>query len=176
MAEQLHTLSSKTPSNFLHWTLFVFTALLGIELGAGLFTTVVAFPVWASSPEAAIGFRPETPYYFEEGSFFMFSSITTNLFAIITLIAGWRAEPKLRKWLMVASVAFLIVAVWSAIYFIPIQDTTFKGEEGTKVPRDELASMLQNFVWLNYIRQVLIVLSLICGLHALGLSYRLRKP
>lgn len=175
MTGQLHPLPSKTPSNFLHWTLFVFAALLGIELGAGLFTTVVAFPVWASSPEAAIGFKPEMPYYFEEGSFFMFSSITTNLVALITLIAGWRADRTLRPWILIATIAFLIVAVWSAVYFIPIQDTTFKGEVGAQMPREELASMLQNFVWLNYLRQVMIVVSLVCALHSLGLSYRLRK-
>jgi hypothetical protein len=175
MSIQSPPVNSKTPSLFLQWTLFGFAALLGIELGAGAFTTVVVFPVWAASPEAAIGFRPGVPYYLEEGDFFMFSSTITTLASIVALIAGWRTTPSLRKWIRVASILFIIVAIWSAFYFIPVQDVSFKGEAGSQIPRDELASMLKTFVSLNYVRQVMIVVSFIAALHALGLAYRKRS-
>src|SRR5688572_9231877 len=109
MADQIPLGISQNPGRFLHWTLFAFAAILGIETGAGLFTTVVVFPVWAASPEAAIGFRPEAAYYLEEGDFFMFSSSLSLLASIVTIIAGWRATPPLRKWLRFASISFIVV-------------------------------------------------------------------
>ena len=173
MTEQLHYGGSGKPRPFLHWTLFAFTALMGIEAGAAAFTTVVVFPLWASSPEAAIGWRPDMPYYLEEGDFFMIASPLVTLSAIVTLIAGWRAAPPLRLWLRMATISFLLVSAWSAAYFIPVQDVSFKGEAGTKMPRAELDARLQTFVALNYIRQAMVLFGFGSALHALGLSYRM---
>jgi hypothetical protein len=44
------------------WLLAAYTALLGIETGAGLFTTAAVFPVWAGSAAGAIGWVTGTPY------------------------------------------------------------------------------------------------------------------
>jgi len=173
MHEQPHPGSGR-PRTFLHGMLFLFAAAIGIEAGAGLFTTVVVFPVWAGSPEAATGFRPGVPYYLEEGDFFMFSSSLAALASIVTLVAGWRAPAPLGRWLRMATISFLIVAVWSAAYFVPIQDTTFKGAAGLKISREELAAGLQRFVALNYVRQLVILFAFGAALHALGLSYRMR--
>jgi hypothetical protein len=75
-----------------------------------------------------------------------------------------------------ATISFLIVAARSFAYFIPIQNTTFKGVAGLKMPHEELAAGLQTFVALNYVRQIVILFSLGAALHALGLSYRMRAP
>jgi hypothetical protein len=172
MTEQINPVGSQSPRRFLHWILLAFTFFVGIEAGAGSFVTIVVFPLWAASPEAAIGWRPDIPYYLEEGDFFMFSSSITMLTAIITLIAGWRAAPPLRLWVRVSTIAFLFIAVWSILYFIPIQDVTFKGEAGTRIPRDVLEAKLQNFVLLNYVRQIILLFSFFTAIHATGLSYK----
>lgn len=172
MTPQLHPGGSVKHSWFVHWTLFIFTVLIGIEAGAGAFVTIVVFPLWAASPEAAIGWKPEIPYYLEEGDFFMYSSSLATLGAIVTLIAGWRTSPPLRFWTMLATISFLVVAAWSIAYFIPVQDVSFKGEAGTKMPYAELQEKLKTFVALNYIRQVISLFSFGAALHALGLSYR----
>src|SRR5687768_2161169 len=169
------THGQRTPGKFLHWTIFIFAALLGIELGAAAFTSVVVFPVWTASPEAAIAWTPGNPYHMEEGDFFMFASPSVMLASIIALIASWRAAPQLRFWLRIASILFIVIFVWSMVYFVPIQDTTLKGEAGANLPREELASKLRMFASLNYIRIAAIVVSFGCTLHALGLSYQIRN-
>jgi hypothetical protein len=57
-------------------------------------------------------------------------------------------------------------------YFIPLQ-ALVKGDPGRQYPTAELSSMLQWFVGLNYIRQVLLIGAFGAALHALGLSYRM---
>ena len=173
MTEQLHPGGSGKHRPFLHWILFAFAALIGIEAGAGAFTTIVVFPLWAASPEAAIGWRPDMPYYLEEGDFFMIATPLVTLSAIVTLIAGWRAAPPLRLWLKIATISFLLVSAWSIAYFVPIQDLSFKGEAGTKMPRAELDAKLKTFIALNYIRQAILLFAFGSALHALGLSYRM---
>ena len=162
------------PRPFLHWALFAYTAILGIETGAAAFVTKVVFPLWAASPEAVINWLPDSPYYLEEGDFFMYASPLTLLLAVVTLIAGWKSRPPLRNWLMVATLSFIIVFIVSVAYFIPIQ-AVVKGEAGTKIPYDKLAGMLETFVWTNYLRLGTLVIALCCALHALGISYRMRS-
>lgn len=137
---------------FLKWMLFIYAFILGIETGAASFVTVVVFPLWASSPGAATGWLPSLPCYLEEGDFFMFASTGTMLAALLTFIAGLRAPVHLRKWILIASVGFIIIFIWSMIYFVPVQDTTLKGAAGAQLDPEVLGSKLRMFVNLNYIR------------------------
>jgi hypothetical protein len=157
---------------FLQLMLFILAFCMGMETGAGTFVTVVVFPVWASSAEAAVGFVPSMPYHFEEGDFFMYASSLTMLASVITLIAGWRAPSPLRKWILIATIGFIIVFIWSVLYFIPIQDTSLKGPAGAKFSTEELESKLTSFVQLNYLRIAMLWVTLFASLHALRLSYR----
>jgi hypothetical protein len=159
---------------FLHLLLFIFAFVVGIETGAASFVTVVVFPLWASSAEAAAGWVPGMPYHLEEGDFFMYASSTTMLASVITLIAGWRAPTPVRKWILTGTIGFIIVFVWSVLYFIPIQDTSFKGEAGAQFSTEVLESKLKTFVQLNYLRVAMLYGILATALHALGLSYRMR--
>jgi hypothetical protein len=53
----------------------------------------------------------------------------------------------------------------------PLQ-AVVKGDAGAKLPVAQLESMLRNFVYLNYIRQLLLVAAFGMALHAFGLAYR----
>ena len=161
------------PRPFLHWALFAYTFILGIETGAAGFVTKVVFPLWASSPEAVINWRPDSPYYLEEGDFFMYASPLTLILAVTTLIAGWKSAPPLRKWLMIATISFIVVFIVSVAYFIPIQ-AEVKGEAGLQFATGQLSSMLNTFVNTNYLRFLTLLVALGCALHALGISYRMR--
>lgn len=154
------------------WLLAAYTALLGIETGAGLFATAAVFSVWAGSTEAAAAWVTSSPIYIEEGDFFMFASPSTFLLALANLIALWRAAPPVRKWLRISNVLFLIVFVWSVAYFIPVQDLV-KGEAGAKLPVAQLESMLRNITWLNYVRQAMLVTAFGMALHAFGMAHRI---
>ena len=139
MATQLNPSAAWHPSPLLRWLLFAFTALVGIELGAGLFVTRIVFPLWASSPEASIGWTVGSPRYIEEGDFFMFSSPTLMLLCIATLIAGWRAAPPLRLWLRISTISFIIIFIWTVAYFLPLQ-ALVKGDPGRQYTTAEISS------------------------------------
>jgi hypothetical protein len=172
MTDQSSLPSSWHPHRFLRALLFAFAALTGIEMGAGAFVTSVIFPLWTASPQAAIGWTTSTPYYVEEGVFFIIASPLLFLLSIVTLVAGWRAIPPLRLWLRIATIAYILVFIMTLAYFVPLQDMV-KGEAGTKIPAAELSSMLRRFVTFNYIRQAIGLLTFGAALHALGLSYRM---
>lgn len=152
--------------------LFCFTFILGIESGAASFVMVVVLPVWASSAEAARGWLPDMPYILEEGDFFMYASTSTMLLSIITLIASWRAPAHIRKWILIPSIGFICIFVWSMLYFVPIQDTTLKGNASAALSDTELESKLNMFINLNYIRVLSLWIFFACALHAFGFGYR----
>ena len=153
--------------------LFAFAFILGIETGAASFVSVVVFPVWASSPEAARGWLPDMPYILEEGDFFMYASSLSMLVSVITLIAGWRAPAPLRKWIFIGTVGFIIVFVWSMLYFVPIQDTTLKGTASAQLSDAELGSMLNTFVNLNYVRVAMLYVIVFAALQSLRIGERI---
>ena len=159
---------------FLRLMLFIFAFIVGIETGAASFVTVVVFPLWASSAEAAAGWVPGMPYHLEEGDFFMFASPLTMLVSIITLIAGWRAPASVRKWILIGTIGFIFVFVWSVLYFVPIQDTSFKGAAGAQFSPAELESKLRTFVQLNYVRVAMLYVILGTALQALREGERVR--
>jgi hypothetical protein len=154
-----------------HYLLFAYVVVLGLEVGAGLFTSVVVFPVWTASPEIVIGWKPANPYFMEEGNFFMFASTTTTLLAIALLIRRGRLPAAAQPWARSSALVFLSMAIATAAYYVPVQ-FRMQGDAGAQLPPGELAAMLQRFVALNWVRQVLIVGAFVAGVHALGLSYR----
>lgn len=154
-----------------HWILFAYVIALGIETGAGLFTSVVVFPVWTASPEIVISWKPTLPYFMQEGNFFMFSSSTTMILALAVVIVSRRLPAEVRPWALGSGAIFLVAAVWTMAYFLPVQNR-MHGDAGARVPRAELAAMLQHFVALNWIRQALLLVAFIAAVHALGRSYR----
>ena len=160
---------------FMRLVLFLFAFITGIETGAASFVSVVVFPVWASSAQAARGWVPEMPYIMEEGDFFMYASSLTMLASIITLIVCWRAPKDIRKWALIGSIGFIIVFIWSMLYFVPIQDVSLKGNAAAKFSDAELESKLKTFAQLNYIRVAMLYVIFGSALHALRLSERHRS-
>jgi hypothetical protein len=154
-----------------HYILFAYVIMLGIETGAGLFTSVVVFPVWTASPEVVTQWKPSMPYFMEEGTFFMFASPTTTTLAVAVLIMSRRLSAGVRPWARWSAAIFVAVALATAAYYVPVQ-FRMQGDAGAMLPRAELAAMLQRFVALNWVRQVFLIGGLVAAVHALGLSYR----
>ena len=151
--------------------LFAYTFVLGIETGAGLFSSVAVYPVWTASPEIVATWKPSLRYFVEEGDFFMYGSSATMLMAIIVVLAFVRRRDHVRRWALGSALAFLGVAVWTFAYFLPMQGE-MHGDAGAALPPADLASMLESFVALNWIRQAVLVTAFLGALHALGLKYR----
>jgi hypothetical protein len=155
--------------------MFAYAIAIGIETGGGLFTSMAVFPVWTASPEIVMGWEPTMPYFVQEGSFFMFSSSATTLLALAVLTMNKGLPAQSRTWALASSLTFILIAVWTAAYFIPVQGK-MHGAAGATFAREELAAMLERFVALNWIRQALLVAAFLAAAHALGLCYRQLKP
>lgn len=154
-----------------HWLLFLYVIAVGIQTGAGLFTSVVVYRVWTASLEFVITWKPSMPYFMEEGWFFMFASPTTTILALAVAITFLRLRTNTRPWALGSALAFLAVAGSTFAYFLPFQGRVH-GDAGASLPRAQLAVMLDQFVALNWIRQAFLVAAFLAAVHALGLSYR----
>lgn len=151
--------------------MFAYVVALGIETGAALFTSVVVFPTWAASPEAVIGWKPTMPYFMEEGRFFMIASSTTMILALAVAVVSMRLPAGVRPWALGSALIFLVMAATTMAYFLPAQ-ARVHGDAGARLPRAELAEMLDRFLALNWIRQAFLVVAFVAAVHALGLLYR----
>lgn len=159
------------PRPAVRWLLFAFTMLMGICVGGALLTTVVIFPAWSASPEAAAGWRNVV----NEGLFFVVASPSLFLLSLATLIASWwAAPPPLRKRMRIATILYIAIFIVTMLYFVPGQ-VAMKGEAGARMPAAELGSMLRQWVTLNWVRQGVGVLAFGAALHALGLSYGMAR-
>ncbi len=167
-AAAVQSLPNAQPRPLVRWLLFAFTLLMGIGVGGAILTTVVIFPAWTASPEAATSW-PDTV---NEGLFFVFVSPLLFLLSLATLIASWRVAPPLRKWIRIATIIYILIFIVTMLYFVPGQ-LAMKGAAGARIPAAELGSMLRRWVALNWVRQGAGVLAFGAALHALGLSYRM---
>jgi hypothetical protein len=94
-------------TNLARWLLLVFAALLGLNMGAALFSSVVVFPVWSGSPEAAVGWQRVV----DEGRFFVVISPLALVLAVATLLVSGRVDRTLRFWVRTAAALYLVFFV-----------------------------------------------------------------
>ena len=171
MTVRVDTYNGRLPAHpIIRFVIFAFAAVVGINIGGALLASVVIFPVWSASPEAAAAWNGVV----NEARFFVVVSPLALLLAIVTGIASWWAEAPLRKWMRLSAVLFIAFFVITIAYFVPGQ-ARLKGEAGAVLPQAELAAQLQTWVTLNWGRQALGVIAFGAALHAVGLSYRHRK-
>jgi hypothetical protein len=161
-----------TPSHggFIRWLLLAFAGFLGLNIGAALLATVVIFPVWSASPEAAV----EWQRVVDEARFFVVVSPLVLVLAVATLVASWWVDREVRLWMRIAAASYLVFFAATMAYFVPGQ-AALQGEAAALLRRQELSASLQRWVALNWVRQVAGLLALGSALHALGLSYVVRR-
>jgi hypothetical protein len=153
-------------TNLARRLLLAFAALLGLNMGAALFSSVVVFPVWSGSPEAAVGWQRVV----DEGRFFVVISPLALVLAVATLLVSGRVDRTLRFWVRTAATLYLVFFVATLVYFVPGQ-AALQGDAAALLPPEELGASLRRWVALNWVRQAVGLLTFGAALHALGLSY-----
>lgn len=158
-----------TRDRLVHGLLFALAIISGMQVGGALFDSLVNDPVWSASVAAA---RQWTQV--DTSRFYIVFSNLLFLVAIITLVAGWRAQRPLRNWLRLATALFIIAIVVTIIYFLP-ELQQIRGVAAVSIPDDELSRRIQRWTLLDNVREALILGGFALIVHTLGLSYQLRR-
>lgn len=140
--------------------LFIFTAILGLEIGAGLYETLVVMPTWAlAPPDSVIAFyknNAANPHLALNAGprFWMVFTPLTCLTAVAAFLSGLRTRPEHRHWRMLGTGLTIIVAVWTFTWFVPNIMRLGSEEVLTMAPAD-LATLTTRWANLNWLRVVL---------------------
>ena len=154
--------------------LWLFVIALGIELGAGLYETLVVMPLWAAAPpDSVIAYyqhNAANPQFALNagGRFWMLATPLVGLLAIATLLSGLRTPFEHRKWRIIGTVLALIVVVFTFIWFVP-NIIRLTGESVMQMNPDEVSSLTNWWVRLNWVRAVLYSAGWLAALRALSI-------
>src|SRR6185436_16955837 len=105
--------------------LWLFVIALGIEIGAGLYETLVVLPLWTSAPPDSV-----TAYHQHSaanpqfalnagGRFWMFATPLVGLLALATLLSGFKTSHPHRQWRIAGTLLALVVVVSTFAWFVP---------------------------------------------------------
>ncbi len=156
--------------------LWLFVIVLGIVLGGGLYEQLVAMPLWSlAPPDSVIAYHQHNVAYPQfamnpGGRFWMFFMPLTGLLAIATLISGLKTRPEHRKWRLAATILALIVFVFTVAWFVP---NIIKLEQGgAGMSAEQMTSLTNWWVSLNWVRAVIFLAAWLAGLRALTIPAR----
>ena len=157
--------------------LWLFVIALGIEIGAGLYETLVVLPLWTSAPPDSV-----TAYHQHNaanpqftlnagGRFWMFATPLVGLLALATLLSGLRTRPQHRQWRIAGTILALVVVLSTFAWFVP-NIIRLQSKDVMVMSPDEVASLTKAWVNLNWVRVVLYVSGWLSALRALSISPR----
>jgi len=155
--------------------LWVFVIVLGIEIGAGLYETFVVMPLWDTLPPDSV-----TAYYRHNAAnpqftlnagprFWMFFTPAVGLLGIGALVTGLRTNPEHRKWRIVGTVLAIIVVISTLTWFVP-NIIKLSGENVLTMSSDDVTSLTNWWVRLNWLRIIVYLTAWISALRAFSLS------
>jgi hypothetical protein len=151
--------------------LWLFVIVLGVEIGAGLYETLVVMPLWSlSPPDSVVAYHQHNVAYPQlalnaGGRFWMFNTPLLGLMAIAALISGLKTRPEHRKWRVAATVLALIVVVFTFAWFVP--KIMILGQGGAGLNAEQIISLTNWWVRLNWVRVVLYSAGWLAGLRAM---------
>ncbi len=145
--------------------------MCGLELGAGLYETLVVMPAWTHSlPDSLITYvnrniaAPEFALN-AGGRLWMVLTPLTGLTALVALLSGLRTGPTHRRWRIIGTGLAIIVVGATFAWFVP-NIMLLLGENVLKMPPAEVAALANRWVTLNWIRVVVYSSAWLCALQA----------
>lgn len=158
--------------------LWLFVIVLGIELGAGLYETLVVVPLWAANaPDSVIAWyqhnAAEPQLAVTPGPrFWMVNTPLLGLLSLAALLTGFRTIPEHRKWRMVGSGLALLLVIATFAWFVP-NIIRLGSSEVLTMNRDELAALANAWVSWNWVRVAAGSLAWLFALRAFSVPARL---
>src|ERR687892_1191183 len=133
-------------------------------IGGGLYEQIVLTPLWSASPPSSFSIiQPGTGVPLQNFWIPVHAAIT--IFILLSLLLTWR-QIKVRQRLLIGLGSYIVMRVWSALYFIP-EMLAFQ-----KLPLDspsnvDLSARVASWTFWTWFREPLDVISLLCFLLAL---------
>ncbi|MGH7581650.1 MAG: hypothetical protein ACREL5_00320 [Gemmatimonadales bacterium] len=147
-------------------TLMLFVALLGIDLGAGVYEMRVVLPQVVSRVEAG---QPGMMVADAGKRFWIVVTPALALVTILALIGTWSAPESQRAWRLLATVGQLVILGSTFLYFIPtIRQIVVPSM--TPYPADVARVKIHQWMALNTWRALATAGTLAAGLIAMALT------
>jgi hypothetical protein len=159
---------------------FLWLAVLscGVGLGAKLFDLVVIAGAWSASPPDSFALLPYGPRYpVDPGDFFIPLSAVIVIGIFGALAAGWRSPRRLRIWLLLPAVMFLIIWAVTPTVFWPMINQLYGTATGKLSTTDaEAIQLARRWVIWDSIRVGLIAVSFVASVRALNMCTIVHSP
>jgi hypothetical protein len=149
------------------WSVTMLCLSMAVALGGGLFESIVLAPLWSSFPPGSFSIiQPGTGVPLQRFWVPVHAAITA--FMLVSLVLTWRdtAVPRL---LFLALAFYLVMRVWSALYFIP-EMHAFQQVPADAPTSADLSKRVSDWTFWTWFRETLDVAALLCALRAI---YRL---
>jgi hypothetical protein len=146
------------------WSLMLLCFSMAAALGGGLYESIVLMPLWSKSPPSSFAIiQPGTGVPLQR--FWIPVHVAITLCLIVALVLTW-GEPTVRRLLLLALVSYLVMRVWSGLFFIP-EMLAFQKVPLDAAPSTALSARVAKWTYWTWFREPLDILSLLCALLAL---------
>ena len=146
------------------WSLILLCCSIAAALGGGFYESFVLIPLWSKSPPSSFAIiQPGTGVPLQR--FWIPVHVAITLFIILALVMTW-SEPTVRRLLLVALVSYIVMRVWSGLFFIP-EMLAFQKVPLDEAPSAALAARVAKWTFWTWFREPLDLIAFVCALWAL---------
>jgi hypothetical protein len=151
-------------TNLAKWSLIFLCFSIACAIGGGLYEQIVLTPLWSRLPPSSFSIiQPGTGVPLQNFWIPVHAAIT--IFILLSLVSAWK-EAKVRRLLLIGLGSYIVMRVWSGLFFIPGM------LEFQKVPLDsspsaELSTGVARWTFWTWSREPLDIISFVCFLLAL---------
>jgi len=136
---------------------------MAAALGGGFYESFVLIPLWSKSPPSSFSIiQPGTGVPLQR--FWIPVHVAITCFIIVALVMTW-GEPTVRRLLLVALVSYIVMRVWSGLFFIP-EMLAFQKVPLDEAPSAALSARVSRWTFWTWFREPLDVISFVCALLA----------
>ncbi len=152
--------------------LWLFIVFFSIQLGGGIYETLVIVPLWSGVPPQSIWdwneLRKANPQLAVDAGkrFWIFITPAVGLFSIAALVSGWQTPWEHRKWLLAATLTSFIMVVITFVYFVPSIIELMSATPDT-ADAARIEKKARQWVTLNWVRAAVLTAAWLCALRAL---------
>src|SRR5215475_9377106 len=145
------------------WLLILLCFSMAASIGEGLYEKLVLIPLWSASPPSSFAvIQPNTGVPLQ--NFWIPVHIAISVFVLLALFLNWK-EPKVRRLLLFGLGSYIVMRVWSGLYFIP-EMLAFQKIPLDEAPSAALSARVSRWTFWTWWREPLDLLSFVCALLA----------